>query len=99
MESISEAFNKCFVADFIFSVSRTIEDKAANAGRILIAKNRNGPDGMIYPIYMDTSRVKIRVLEQSDETIGEIKVASAKEHAKRLKEKYKEFKKSGGNVN
>ena len=54
---------------------------------------------MIYPIYMDTSRVKIRVLEQSDETIGEIKVASAKEQAKRLKEKYKEFKKDGGNVN
>lgn len=99
MESISEAFNKCFVADFIFSVSRTIEDKTANSGRILIAKNRNGPDGMIYPIYMDTSRVKIRVLEQSDETIGEIKVASAKEQAKRLKEKYKEFKKDGGNVN
>ena len=29
MESISEAFNKCFVADFIFSISRTVQDKAA----------------------------------------------------------------------
>ena len=25
MESISEAFNKCFVADFIFSISRTVD--------------------------------------------------------------------------
>ena len=52
MESISEAFNKCFVSDFIFSISRTIEDKNANTGRIFIAKNRNGPDGFIYPIFI-----------------------------------------------
>jgi len=62
MESISEAYNKCFVADFIFSVSRTIEDKAANKGRIFVAKNRNGPDGIIFPIRMDTSNVLIKVL-------------------------------------
>ena len=33
MEAISEAFNKCFVSDFIFTVSRTIDDKTANSGR------------------------------------------------------------------
>ena len=60
MESISEAFSKCFVADLIFSVSRTVEDKQANTGRIFIAKNRNGPDGMVYPIFMDTSNVGIK---------------------------------------
>tara|TARA_R110000824_G_scaffold30595_1_gene100478 strand:- start:614 stop:1984 length:1371 start_codon:yes stop_codon:yes gene_type:complete len=62
MEQISEAFNKCFVADFIFSISRTIEDKQNNQGKMFIAKNRNGPDGIIYPIFMDTSNVKIRIL-------------------------------------
>ena len=62
MESISEAFNKCFVADFIFSVSRTIEDKQNNLGKIFIAKNRNGPDGMVFPIFMDTSNVNIKIL-------------------------------------
>ena len=62
MEQISEAFNKCFVADFIFSVSRTIEDKQNNQGKIFIAKNRNGPDGMVYPIFMDTSNVNIKIL-------------------------------------
>ena len=60
MESISEAFSKCFVADLIFSVSRTIEDKQANTGRVFVAKNRNGPDGMVYPIFMDTSNVSIK---------------------------------------
>ena len=92
MESISEAFNKCFVADFIFTVSRTIEDKAIKSGRMLVAKNRNGPDGMIYPIYMDTANVKIKVLEQSTETIGEIATRSAKEQAEELKKKYKKFR-------
>jgi len=91
MESISEAFNKCFVADFIFSVSRTIEDKAANSGRMFIAKNRNGPDGIIFPIYMDTSRVKIKVLEESDTTLGEIYALTAKEQSDRLKKKYKKY--------
>jgi len=65
MEQISEAFNKCFVADFIFSVSRTIEDKQNNKGKIFIAKNRNGPDGIIYPIFMDTSVVKIQILPKA----------------------------------
>tara|TARA_R110002020_G_scaffold78168_3_gene196764 strand:- start:695 stop:2086 length:1392 start_codon:yes stop_codon:yes gene_type:complete len=65
MEQISEAFNKCFVADFIFSVSRTIEDKQNNQGKIFIAKNRNGPDGMVFPIFMDTSNVNIKILPRA----------------------------------
>jgi RecA/RadA recombinase len=64
MESISEAFSKCFVADLIFSLSRTIEDKQANTGRFFIAKNRNGADGMVYPIFMDTSNVSIKFAPQ-----------------------------------
>jgi hypothetical protein len=63
MEAISEAFNKCFVSDFIFTVSRTVDDKVANGGRVFVAKNRNGPDGLVFPIFMDTSNVSIKVLE------------------------------------
>jgi len=92
MESISEAFSKCFVADFIFSVSRTIEDKNTKGGRIFIAKNRNGPDGLIYPIFMDPSNVAIEVLDPTGETIGEIAQNSAKEEAKTLREKYKQYR-------
>jgi len=93
MESISEAFNKCFVADFIFSVSRTIDDKTANSGRIFVAKNRNGPDGLVYPIFMDTSNVKIKVLPSNGETPALVIENSAKEEAKSLREKYKKYKK------
>jgi replicative DNA helicase len=93
MESISEAFNKCFVADFIFSVSRTIEDKIVNKGRIFVAKNRNGPDGIIFPISMDTSNVSIRVSASTGETPAQVIETSAKEQAQALKDKYREYKK------
>jgi hypothetical protein len=94
MESISEAFNKCFVADFIFSISRTIEDKTTNGGRIFIAKNRNGPDGLVFPLFMDTANVCIKVLEPSAE--DELTEVSAKKQKENLVEKYKKFKKKNG---
>ena len=70
MEQISEAFNKCFVADFIFSVSRTPEDKQNNQGKMFIAKNRNGPDGMIFDLFMDPSSAKIKVMSANSATNG-----------------------------
>ena len=94
MESISEAFNKCFVADFIFSISRTIEDKTTNGGRLFVAKNRNGPDGLVYPLFMDTSNVCIKVLEPTEE--GELVEVSVKKQKENLVEKYKKFKKNNG---
>ncbi len=94
MESISEAFNKCFVADFIFSISRTIEDKTMNSGRLFVAKNRNGPDGLVYPLFMDTSNVCIKVLEPSEE--DELVEVSVKKQKENLVEKYKKFKKNNG---
>ena len=93
MEAISEAFNKCFVADFIFTVSRTIDDKNTNSGRIFVAKNRNGPDGLVYPIFMDTSNVKIKVLPPTNDSIEDIIENSARKQMQKLKEKYKDFKK------
>ena len=92
MESISEAFNKCFVADLIFSVSRTVEDKTVNGGRIFIAKNRNGPDGLVYPISMDTSNVSIKMLPSTGETPNDIVIKSAKDQEENLKKKYKNYK-------
>jgi len=101
MEQISEAFNKCFVADFIFSVSRTIEDKQKNLGKIFIAKNRNGPDGIIYPIHMDTSNVNIRILPQNNPHIQNGKVPlnpvtlDSSMQRDLLKEKYTKLRKKG----
>ena len=94
MESISEAFNKCFIADFIFTISRTIDDKVANSGRLFVAKNRNGPDGLVFPLFMDTANVCIKVLEPSEE--DEVVEVSVKKQKENLVEKYKKFKKNNG---
>jgi replicative DNA helicase len=91
MESISEAFNKCFVSDFICSISRTIKDKNANTGRMFIAKNRNGPDGLVFPIFMDTSNVNIKVLAKADTPVVS-PAMNPNELADALKEKYKQFR-------
>ena len=94
MESISEAYSKCFVADFIFSMSRTIEDKSSNTGRIFVAKNRFGPDGLVYPAYMDLSKVMIKVLSPNAESMETVLANSAKQQEQHLKEKYKNYRKS-----
>ena len=91
MESISEAFNKCFVSDFICSISRTIKDKTANTGRLFIAKNRNGPDGLVFPIFMDTANVTIKVLAKVDTPVVS-PAMQPNELADALKEKYKQFR-------
>jgi len=93
MESISEAFNKCFVSDFICSISRTIRDKNANTARMFIAKNRNGPDGLVFPMLMDTSCVDLQVLSPVDNPATS-PAMSPTEVANTLKEKYKQFRKT-----
>ena len=93
MESISEAFNKCFVADFICSISRTIKDKNANTARLFIAKNRNGPDGLVFPMFIDTSTVQLKVLGQA-ETPNITPDLSPGDLASALKEKYKQHRKN-----
>ena len=92
MSLISEAFNKCFVADFICSISRTVEHKASNTARMFVAKNRNGIDGLIYPMYMDTRNIELKVLPHQGDTPASIATVTAKEQHIKLKEKYKEFK-------
>ena len=89
MEAISEAFNKCFVADFICSLSRTVQDKQANKGRMFIAKNRNGPDGLIFPAFVDWSNVKIKVLNaESEESISDVIADSEDNKMNFLRQKY-----------
>lgn len=87
MSSISEAYNKCFVADFIFTISRTKEQKAMNKGNMYVAKNRNGPDGILFPIKMDTSNVKIKVMPMG--IAGNAVAPTVKTQSESLRSKYK----------
>ena len=93
MEAISEAFSKCFVADFICSISRTIEDKTENKGRMFVAKNRNGIDGIVYPMEIDTAKVHMKVLPPDEHsTIDAVVMKTKQEQDEHLRKKYKKFK-------
>ena len=95
MESISEAFNKCFVADFICSISRTIKDKNANTARLFVAKNRNGPDGLVFPMFVDTSVVQLKVLAEAH--VPQMAPSNPGDLAAALRERYKQHRKGENN--
>ncbi len=77
-----------FSWDFIFSLSRTVTDKQSNKGRIFIAKNRNGPDGLVFPCFVDWSDVTIKVLNREDNDIG---MPSTTDALSVLRQKYNEL--------
>jgi replicative DNA helicase len=61
LENMSEAYAKAMVADFVMSFSRKPLEKSKGIGRLFIAKNRMGRDGLVYPIKIDTARSIIEV--------------------------------------
>ena len=79
------------VPDFIFSVSRTTEDKQTNGGRIYIAKNRNGVDGLVFSIFMDTANVDIKVLGRYEGDAAQSPALTNEEQVKSMLDKYKKL--------
>lgn len=61
---ISSAYSKIFPADFVASISRKRQDKVSNTARMHIIKNRYGPDGMTFPMLMDTNRGVIDIYNE-----------------------------------
>src|SRR3990167_10294727 len=66
---IGESYAKATVCDVIMTVSRRMDDKQANSGRIFIAKSRLGRDGVVYPFLLNTATVKVTMLNQGEDPI------------------------------
>lgn len=91
---ISEAFNKCFVADFILGFSRSIKDKIENKGKLYIAKNRKGGDGILFPCEVNWGMATINVLPRNQELLEDVDSEEKKKsNMELLKQKYLELKK------
>ena len=69
-----------------------IQDKQANKGRVFIAKNRNGPDGFIFPVFADWSNVCMKVLENTEESMADAVPESTATALEYLKSKYEKSK-------
>jgi replicative DNA helicase len=93
LENMSEAYGKAMVADVVISMSRKAMEKSTGAGRLFIAKNRAGKDGLLFPIHIDTSRSIIEILDESDLTLQEAVECDQNEMKTLLKKKWREVSK------
>ncbi len=55
IEDLSESFGKAMIADVIVGLTRKVEQRLDNQGKMFLAKNRVGKDGIIFPLDIDTS--------------------------------------------
>ena len=98
-EKIAESYSKIMTADFVMSLSRKIEDKIANTGRVHVIKNRFGPDGMTYPLTMNTSIGKMDIYDSSS-TNGQVEIKkqdNGNEYTRKLlAKKYEDLKTTTG---
>ena len=89
---MSEAYGKAMVADVVLSLSRKAAEKSVGAGRVFVAKNRAGRDGILYPMKIDTSMSRFTLLENAEEmSLGDVMESDASDMKALLKKKWKEI--------
>ena len=93
-DKIAESYNKVKTADVLLSLSRKTEDKINNTGRAHLVKNRFGPDGVTFPVRMDTSKGIVKIYDPNSPEGDKLKETMASGEAnmrKFLSDKLKGF--------
>jgi replicative DNA helicase len=91
LENMSEAYGKAMVADVVLSLSRKPLEKSEGIGRLFVAKNRAGKDGILFPVGVDTERSKFEILDSKELTIDEIVNADTNTMKNLLRDKWREL--------
>ena len=97
-DKIAESYNKVKTADVLLSISRKTEDKINNTGRAHLIKNRFGPDGVTFPIRMDTSKGIVKIYDPNSPEGDKLKETMANGEAnmrKFLADKLEGFQSNG----
>ncbi len=69
--NIAEAYAKAPVCDVVMTISRTQEDKMNGTGKVLIAKSRLGPDGIILPFLLNTkNNVRVTIMDHDTDPVS-----------------------------
>jgi len=92
LENMAEAYGKAMVADLVISISRKATEKATGGGRLFIAKNRAGRDGLLFPIAIDTAKSKFKILDENSITLNEAVKQDNNEIKDQLREKWAEVR-------
>lgn len=96
LENMSESYGKAMVADVVISLSRKPSEKSTGMGRLFVAKNRAGRDGIIFPVHIDTSRSRIKILNEDTLTLQESLAQDESTRKRFMREKWNEVQKLNG---
>ena len=88
LENMSEAYGKAMVADVILSISRKANEKESGSGRIFVAKNRAGRDGMLFSMKIDTAMSRFSLLSGDEMSLDDVVKSDETSMKKLLKEKW-----------
>lgn len=88
---ISECINKLFISDLFLTMARKKDSPTPDVGNIFNAKSRLGPDGMIFPILINTAISKIQMLAPNSARPNS---ENEEDYKARLREKFMSFKNS-----
>ena len=92
LENMSEAYGKAMVADLVVSLSRKPTEKSTGAGRLFVAKNRAGRDGILFPVYVNTAMSQITVIENGEEmSLSDVINTDSNRMKNLLKQKWQEI--------
>lgn len=92
--NMSEGYGKAFVADIIVTLSRKSAEKASGRGRLYLAKNRAGRDGLLFPVKMDTARSTFEITGEQM-AMESAEREDEKDFKTALKKKWEELGKDG----
>jgi replicative DNA helicase len=95
LENMSEAYGKAMVADVVISLSRKAAEKSTGVGRLFVAKNRAGRDGLLFPINIDTAKSQIQIVDENHLTLNEAINQDNNDMKAALKAKWNEVKNMG----
>jgi replicative DNA helicase len=93
LENMSEAYGKAMVADVVVSLSRKAMEKSTGYGRLYIAKNRAGRDGILFPMNINTAQSRITLLDESELTLNEAVQQDSSAEKDLLRKKWREVTK------
>jgi hypothetical protein len=91
LNNMSEAYGKAMIADVILSISRRSHEKASGSGRLYVAKNRAGRDGIVYPVKIDTAKSGFEIVGREGD-LQEASVDDEKALKRALTSKWRELK-------
>ena len=93
LENLGESYGKAQVADVVLSISRKPMEKSTGSGRIFVAKNRAGRDGLLFPINIDTAKSRFEILDDTEMSLNEAVTQDNNSMKQKLRETWKEVNK------